>query len=261
MKAGIFFRSRIDRSNGFTLIELLVVIAIIALLVSILLPSLQRAKHLARAVVCMNNLKAWGTALAMYTTEDPDESIPYAAYGTPSGHSLYWTGMLSTYLDAVEMTWVGPYYDWNVGYAFCPNSPVNLENIDGYDSTWQVRNFTRTGYAYNAWLFVYNPQARSYIKPMSLSDITSPTTSFAMADGGLFFWGGNTQQTVSLGAYSQLDPVNIGVSNCISVDDGHVTYMFVDGHVDSSPDKDGPPSSSLIANGGPSGDQIDVLYR
>ena len=49
------------RKKGFTLIELLVVISIIALLLSILLPSLQKAKSSARKVVCGSNLKQWGT--------------------------------------------------------------------------------------------------------------------------------------------------------------------------------------------------------
>ncbi len=51
---------------GFTLIELLVVVAIIALLMAMMLPSLSKAKLLARRTVCMNNFKGLGTALAMY---------------------------------------------------------------------------------------------------------------------------------------------------------------------------------------------------
>jgi prepilin-type N-terminal cleavage/methylation domain-containing protein/prepilin-type processing-associated H-X9-DG protein len=66
--------------HGFTLIELLVVIAIISLLVSILLPSLNRAKDLAKKTLCLSNLRGLGTALHMYRGENdnlsPDHSGP-----------------------------------------------------------------------------------------------------------------------------------------------------------------------------------------
>jgi prepilin-type N-terminal cleavage/methylation domain-containing protein len=64
--------------KGFTLIELLVVIAIISLLVSILLPSLMKAKELARNVVCLSNLRQIGTAFAFYGN-DNDMAFPWAA--------------------------------------------------------------------------------------------------------------------------------------------------------------------------------------
>ncbi len=60
-----------SKPKGFTLMELLVVIAVIALLMALLMPSLQRARNQARAVVCQANLKQWGTIMALYV-EDND---------------------------------------------------------------------------------------------------------------------------------------------------------------------------------------------
>jgi prepilin-type N-terminal cleavage/methylation domain-containing protein len=60
------------RTKGFTLIELLVVIAIIALLVTILMPSLSRARELARRSICGANLNAIGKGIAMYKAEFDD---------------------------------------------------------------------------------------------------------------------------------------------------------------------------------------------
>ncbi len=57
------------RPGGFTLIELLVVIAIISLLVSVLLPSLRKAKELARSTICKSNLRNVGVAMLLYAEE------------------------------------------------------------------------------------------------------------------------------------------------------------------------------------------------
>ncbi len=67
------------RKLGFTLIELLVVIAIIALLISILLPSLSRARELSKRLVCMSNIKGIGTSCKIYAN-DNSESFPIPPY-------------------------------------------------------------------------------------------------------------------------------------------------------------------------------------
>ena len=96
------------RLLGFTLIELLVVIAIIALLVAILLPSLQNAREMARFAKCKSNLKSIGNGLHMYFAENNEWQPPYyvgiqtdaanVKWDTTVWH--YWADRLMPYCDS-----------------------------------------------------------------------------------------------------------------------------------------------------------------
>ena len=74
-----------ERQRGFTLIELLLVIAIIAMLASMLLPALHRAKQSAQSAFCLNNLKQWGLATQLFAGENSD-FLPKD--GAPNGISV-----------------------------------------------------------------------------------------------------------------------------------------------------------------------------
>jgi prepilin-type N-terminal cleavage/methylation domain-containing protein len=107
---------------GFTLIELLVVVAIIALLISILLPSLARAKEQAKIAKCLSNLRGAMTAVAAYGLEYDDFSwalpTPYTVGGRTYTFQVYsefsWSGGLPNRTDT---DWQNNDYDLNAqGY-------------------------------------------------------------------------------------------------------------------------------------------------
>jgi prepilin-type N-terminal cleavage/methylation domain-containing protein len=64
------------KTNGFTLVELLVVISIIAVLLAILMPSLQKAREQGRRIVCANNLKTMALGDVMYAQESDGWHVP-----------------------------------------------------------------------------------------------------------------------------------------------------------------------------------------
>lgn len=136
------------RRHGFTLIELLVVVAIIALLVSILLPALGRARDLTRTSVCMANMRGCGSAMAVYQAEQNGLFIDLFAYnydGRAPGYDRSWWSYLfaKDYLTTLDVIWCPQFdigkcstpdtYDWYTNYG-APGSWVRIGD-EGWSNT------------------------------------------------------------------------------------------------------------------------------
>ena len=136
------------KSKNFTLIELLVTISVLAVLATLLIPSLKKSLNVAMKSKCLSQLKVIGVALNHYTS-DNEEFFPVS-----SGSQANWVGKLGTRnprrLDASRRylnQYLGEFKRGDeVLFSQCP-SDLNQGNLPGYeaDGTTYFANVNRRG--------------------------------------------------------------------------------------------------------------------
>ncbi len=123
------------RRRGFTLIELLVVISIIALLIAILLPTLNTAKRQMKVTQCSANLKSYALGLTVYATESQTGHYP------------------ANYIE----TWAQPLIVWSSHREIGGHLPGPDAYLSYFKDTiigeWQALWCPLYVYGYNAWLY------------------------------------------------------------------------------------------------------------
>lgn len=173
----------IKPNSGFTLIELLVVISIIALMLSILLPSLQKAKESGKTVVCVSNMKQQAMASEMYTLNNDNALIPERSYSKPINQAgdldtLIWAALLAPYIQSTKGSSSpseGGYWaedrelEKTVGVFKCP------AQTDQFQFTWYLRYGINLNHVSNLFL----PSGPRILK---ITSITQPAARLHIAD-------------------------------------------------------------------------------
>src|SRR5579872_7417575 len=227
------------RCHGFTLIELLVVIAIIAILASLLLPVLARAKAKGQAAKCISNLRQWSMFVAMYTG-DNHETFMCETLGVQQGTWM---------MQLADM------YGNNGVFRLCPvaTDPSttgygNTKQFWGFNDPNQAIGYFRPGdygsYGINHWINSLDPGSGGWRgQPdwqwQKVAAVTSPTDVPLFGDCS--WYGGNpfdlaSGSTSGLPApkadWNLVSPMNWGYDMarfCIDRHSHAIEMSFVDG--------------------------------
>ena len=182
---GVAHRAKPSSKSVFTLIELLVVIAIIAILASLLLPALRKAKETAKRISCASNLKQWGLAFSLYG-QDYNGCMPDGRL-TPAGHpyAIYgaWTTALASYVGlegkvAPAMDVTSPGTEEAVqsysGLLYCPGR--NRAMFKRGSKWWPHSNYKLNEFLYYSEIWTRDLN-------LKYPQIPFPSKSYVLGDG------------------------------------------------------------------------------
>ena len=180
--------------RGFTLIELLVVIAIIAILASLLLPVLSKARSRAEGMSCLNNARQLGLAWQIYA-EDHESLLPYnlGMNGSSLRTNVNWVNNVMTWDLSSDNTnpvtqagaSLGPYLGGAADVFKCPADRAlsGIQRAAGW--TRRIRSYAMNAMVGNAGNFsaggvnVNNPDYRQFFK---ITEIPQPSEIFVFLD-------------------------------------------------------------------------------
>ncbi len=212
-----------ERKQNFTLIELLVVIAIIAILASMLLPALGRAREVAKRIACVNNQKQIGLAFGSYAGDAQGLYPPFAL--STGGCYKYYPNLLveGNYLPTPRVWKDRAYGSAVVGVWLCP-SAKQFSWGGGYGILLSGKGST------GHWGFTYasiHPQTAS----PKISKIKRPSSLMLLSDARYNTSADVTWPTIRCPKCETWNPSTNAASmrhekgSNVCFNDGHVKWM------------------------------------
>ena len=223
---------------GFNLTELLVVVAIVALLATLLLPALTKAKEQGRSSICKNNMRQLTLAMVLYA-DDNNDYLPW-----PGDVDRNWQpdwvfgGQPNTYPNNPD-TWNTPGFGFHAEsgsiFPYATSQPRVVPHRDYYTTTYRIYRCPSTGalgealrvnFSMNEELDPTTDLTKAVPEGVKIANVVGPTQKILLVN----------EDPVTM-KNASFKPQGTALSGQFMLHDGRVNVGFIDGHLEAMRDR------------------------
>ncbi|PYK96082.1 MAG: hypothetical protein DME19_20840 [Verrucomicrobia bacterium] len=223
---------------GFTMIELLLVVTIIALLATLLLPALAKAKEQGRSSVCRNNMRQISLAMTLYA-DDNNDYLPW-----PGDVDRNWQpdwvfgGQPNTYPNMPDL-WRNPTFGFHAEsgsvFSYATGLPRMLPHRDSYAGKFRIYRCPSTGplgealrvnFSMNEELDPTTDLTRAVPEGVKIANVILPTQKILLVN-----------EDAATMKNASFKPQGTALDGHFVVHDGRVNVGFIDGHLEAMKDR------------------------